>query len=177
MKSCPACQIPLRIESYEGVRVDRCPQCRGSLLPGYRLDIIKHTREKDEATLRDEARTEFHGDTRRSFRCPHCQATMEKQALSRRYSDLCLDLCRTCKYVWLDGGELALAQLLFEHSTVGQDIQEMQRRTAELEASPERRAAFAEALRRLPEDLPSGPEENPTALAVDVLLDILLRHR
>ena len=93
--------------------------------------------------------------------------------------DICLDLCRECDLVWLDGGELAILQLLFEGSKKGMNAEAMRRRAAAFEASPERMQRFKENLDRLCEkngvlDIGAGSISADEALAEGLLL--ILRY-
>ena len=71
--------------------------------------------------------------------------------------DLRMDVCRECCLAWLDSGELAFAQLAYETTDRFVDSQELKRRMAELEASPERKAAFEARVAKLPDE--RGPVE------------------
>ena len=83
-----------------------------------------------------------------------------------------LDVCRSCSLVWLDGGELALVQLGYESSAIFAEAQEMKRRMAQLEASPNRKAAFEENLARLPVE-PSPVEEAVAEIAGEMFEAII----
>lgn len=157
-RRCPACSVPLVREDYESSWVMRCPSCRGALVSRQRLDAIKRDPERSSTLLKQEARAEHGGDNEALVGCPRCHAIMEKKILTRGAAVLHLDYCPPCDLYWLDGGELALVQLLFETSAKGQEARELQRRALAASLSPERQARFQEALARLPDDLPSGNE-------------------
>lgn len=169
MSMCPNCVRPLKHTTYEGFHVLRCGQCKGVLLPQEQLLRIGHKHEKNADTLKREAHEEFKGDNRKLIRCPKCQAAMEKRPLSTRYTVLNYDLCRSCGNVWLDGGELALMQLLFEHSIQGEEGVEFQKRMKELELSPERQARFEAALAKLPTEEPETDPDFPVELLLWLL--------
>ena len=149
-RNCPVCNVPLQPEAYEGLLIRRCPQCQGHLLERARFEAIQRIPQKTLAELEAEARAGFAGDTPAPVRCPRCHVTMLKRPLSVPGFDLHLDLCLDCQLVWLDGGELAMAQLVYQASPKFRDTQEMKRRAAALDADPERKAAFDEAVAKLP---------------------------
>ena len=154
MKSCPACRTKLTSEDYEGARIWRCPECRGVFLSKSKLELIRHQRIRNGETLKAEARAEFQSDTIRTISCPGCGATMEKRRMPSRWITVTLDCCKACDGIWLDGGELAVAQLVFEASIRGTESLEFQRRMKELCESPERKAQFEAAVAALSERTP-----------------------
>lgn len=180
MKHCPHCQEALHAEAYEDIPVWRCPACRGALVAGYRFDLILGRRGRTAEELAEEARREFSADTRRQIRCPRCRGTMGKRAIRGCFGKLAMDVCPSCSYVWLDGGELAVAQIAFAGSPSGRDIFEREDRMKRLENDPAAKAAFERDLAALPDELPGGellqsaePGEDPV---LDALMTRLLRH-
>ena len=169
-RTCPLCAVPLVPEAYEGFPVLRCPNCAGHLLELTRYDSIRRVPEKSLAELEVEAQAGFRGDNPEPVRCPRCHGAMEKRPLAAPGFHLRLDLCRACALVWLDGGELAMAQLAHQATPAFQDAQKHKQRAAELAADPARKAAFDEALAKLPE------ARDPFREGVDeALRDALLR--
>ena len=155
-RDCPICQVPLAPEAYEGFPILRCPQCRGTLLDLSRYEAIRNIPEKTLAELETEARDGFQGDHPAPIRCPRCHLAMGKQPLPvPGFDNLHLDFCRGCSLVWLDGGELALAQLAYQATPAFREKEELKRRAAARDADPERKAAFDEAVANLP--LPADP--------------------
>ena len=151
-RDCPLCAVPLAEEAYEGFPVQRCPQCQGTLLDLARLQTIRNVPEKSLAELEAEARAGFQGDNPAPVRCPRCHLAMDKRPLLvPGFDNLHLDICRSCALVWLDGGELAMAQLAYQATPAFRDKEDMKRRAAERDADPERKAAFDEAVAKLPE--------------------------
>lgn len=172
-RDCPICAVPLEEESYEGFPIWRCPQCHGTLLDLSRYESIKRIPEKTLAELETEARDGFAGDHPGLVRCPRCRGIMVKQPLPvPGFDDLHADHCRGCALVWLDGGELALAQLAYQATPAFRDKQEMKRRAAARDADPERKAAFDEAVAKLPE--PAGIFEGAFR---EALFDALFTYR
>ena len=149
-RNCPICQVPLKPEAYEGFLILHCPQCQGHLIERDRFDAIQRIPQKTLAELEAEAKAGFTGDTASSLRCPRCQVTMTKRPLTVPGFNLNIDICLDCKLVWLDGGELALAQLAFQASPKFRDTQEIKQRAEALAADPDRKAAFDKAVAKLP---------------------------
>ena len=149
-RNCPICDVPLEPEAYEGVPVLRCPDCQGHLLELTRYESIQRIPEKSLAELEAEAQAGFAGDNPSPIRCPRCHGAMQKRPLPVPGFDLHLDLCRGCALVWLDGGELAMAQLAYQATPAFRDRQELKRRSGARDADPERKAAFDEAVAKLP---------------------------
>ena len=150
-RSCPICSVPLAPVAYEGFQILRCPQCQGHLLDLSRYEAIRRIPHKTLAELEAEAQEGFAGDNPAPIRCPRCHVTMFKKPIAVPGFSLNTDVCRDCALVWLDGGELALAQLAYQASPAFRDVQEMKRRAEALDADPERKAAYDEAVAKLPE--------------------------
>ena len=150
-RACPICAVPLEPEKYEGLRILQCPQCHGHLVDLSRYKSIRRLPENTLAELETEARDHFQGDTPEPVRCPRCHFAMRKRPLHVPGFDLHMDVCGDCSLVWLDGGELAMAQLAHQATPGFRDAQEMKRRSTALDADPERKAAFDEAVAKLPE--------------------------
>ncbi len=171
MKSCPLCQVELTQGTYEGFRVFRCSQCNGLLLDTTRFESIKRIPEKTLPELETEAREEFIGDTAGPIRCPRCHLTMQKKPLTVPGFDLHVDVCRNCTLIWLDGGEMAMAQLAHQSTPAFRNSQDMKRRAAELEADPKRKAIFKDAVSKLPK----APSPFTDGFC-ESILDALLYH-
>lgn len=150
MNSCPLCAVPLDPETYEGFRIFRCSQCQGHLAELSRYESIQRIPGKSIAELEAEAQAGFEGDNPEPIRCPRCHLTMFKKQIKIPGFSLQTDLCYDCSLVWLDGGELAMAQLAYQASPAFRDTQEMKRRAEALDADPARKAAFDEAVAKLP---------------------------
>ena len=171
MRICPACNVALEPEDYEGFRLLRCPQCHGHLVELSRFEAIRSLARKPLSELESEALNDFSGDTPEPIRCPRCRRPMDKRPLPvPNVGNLHLDACRDCLLVWLDGGELALAQLAHQASPAYRNQAELRRRAESLEADPARKAAFDEAVSRLPLDC------NPLSMDLEASFADVLRH-
>ena len=174
MKNCPHCLCNLSPVSYEGLRVFRCEQCRGHLLPSRQLEAIKRLDQKTQDELMQEANTDYHGDGDAKIHCPRCRVTMRKHTIKLPGLTLQLDACRDCDLIWLDGGELALIQLGHESTPQFRNAQELRNRMDALESSPERKAAFEENLAKLPD--PADPISDVLSEAGSEVLRAILRE-
>ena len=173
-RNCPHCAIALEPEDYEGFRVLRCPECSGHLVDLMRYEAIKRLPRKTLAELEAEAQAGFQGDSAHVLHCPRCHVAMQKRPLHVPGFDLHLDICRPCSLAWLDGGELAMAQLGHQSTPGFQDRQAHRERAEALEADPDRKAAFAEALAKMPiekDAFSQGMKES----VIDALRHILFR--
>lgn len=153
-RKCPSCQVALVKEDYESVWVLRCPSCRGTLISRERLERVERDPARPVPLLKKEARAEHAGDREGPVACPRCHAIMDKQTVTRGSAALHFDFCSACDLYWLDGGELALAQLLYETSPQGREARALQQRALEAHLSPERQARFQAAMAQLPDELP-----------------------
>jgi len=170
VRDCPICAVPLEPEAYEGLRILRCPQCQGHLLERARLEAIQRIPEKSLAELEAEAQAGFQGDNAQGLRCPRCHRAMDKRPLAVPGFHLHVDVCRDCALAWLDGGELAMAQLAHQGSPKFRDTREQMRRAAARDADPARKAAFEAAVAKLPET------RNPVVAGVgDAFSDAILQ--
>lgn len=151
MRKCPVCDNELTHVDYEGFRIMQCLVCKGHLLSKDRLKSIKRLDRKSFEQLKSESSGEFKRSSEQKLDCPRCHMTMSKRPLDPPSQALHADMCEACSLVWLDGGELAIAQLSFQTSNEFRTAQDMRQRVRELEKSPERKAEFEANLAALPE--------------------------
>lgn len=108
---CPTCEAILRQDSYKGLFIDHCPQCKGIWFDSGELkDYIHLLIEKDNSI--PEARIELKrtvikpreiNENKRN--CPKCSTAMEKFNYACD-SNVILDKCHSCDGVWADGNEI-----------------------------------------------------------------------
>lgn len=173
-RHCPVCDVPLEQEEYEGFPVLRCPECQGHLVGLQRYEAIKRLPCKTLAELETEAREGFQGDTPETIRCPRCRMAMQKRPLHVPGFNLQMDVCRPCALAWFDGGELAMAQLGHQSTPGFRDREEMRRRAEDLHADADRKAAFDEALSKMPLERDAFSQGMKEAIG-DALRHILFR--
>ena len=118
---CPVCEVQLKSTPYEGVTVHLCPQCRGTLVEADRLRAIERRRERQwsEAELQAVATRVASSDGAPHRRCPRCLMFMDRIDASWDACVFHLDRCEACKVIWLDPGELDLAQAKYEKEVDG----------------------------------------------------------
>jgi Zn-finger nucleic acid-binding protein len=134
--------------SYEELPVFRCSDCRGHLVDSDHAKTIKRRILQSPDALKAEALSEEQPDSISELKCPRCRRHMKKQRV-RLEGELQLDLCDECRFIWFDGGELALWQLAHENTDQGREAAELQRRHREM--TDEQRAELQQQLDRLPE--------------------------
>jgi len=173
MPKCPKCGVPLCGTEYEGVHVQVCPQCRGTLVEPPRLRAIQRVRRRqwsDDEQRRITACV-MAGDTAGRLRCPKCLMYMEKVRASRGGATFHLDRCAPCDAMWLDRGELDLVQIQYEQEIDGRTPQDWDRieraARAELRLKEELREA-TEAELASAQSLAAGLQSGPIGVAVVV---------
>lgn len=146
---CPVCeQSKMDRVQYEGLQILQCPGCRGFVLEQRRLRAIEKRRDLQLDDLAQEIEHAAN-DTLSKLRCPKCRRTMEKRKKPFGPSEFWIDRCLKCKMVWLDFGELAKIQLIYEFSDQGMEQQQMQDRLQQM--SDEDRKALEERIAKLPQ--------------------------
>jgi Zn-finger nucleic acid-binding protein len=113
----------VREEDEAGIEVDECPECDGVWLDHGELERIQETVEIDYRRELEEvpdtvvqayknARGE---EARKPLPCPSCNS--ELTAKEHGYcSQIMVDVCPSCRGVWLDAGELDALEIFFERS-------------------------------------------------------------
>lgn len=91
-RSCPGCSAPMRPFQAGAVELDRCPFCRGLWFDGGELEQVLG--KKLVGALDNTIST--------SRRCAKCTTPMQPAVLG----ELRVEVCTTCRGVFLDDGEL-----------------------------------------------------------------------
>lgn len=96
---CPKCQTLLMAERYQGVEVDKCPDCNGMWLDHPELDELEDTVYSDDRLkgLMEYAHRES------DIACPVCGEGMT--TFNYRAYKLPIDYCALEHGFWLDSGE------------------------------------------------------------------------
>ncbi|MCX7013607.1 MAG: M48 family metalloprotease [Candidatus Sumerlaeota bacterium] len=130
---CPRCPDALERVWYEGVPVERCPACGGTLADNDRiLRVLGRRERKFSAEFRREAEEWLseHYVVRRgpvakpsdpragACVCPACRAPMQNRSFSYQYF-IPVDRCFACKKTWFDAKEFELLQALVERAQDG----------------------------------------------------------
>lgn len=188
MLTCSSCHIPLCRMEYEGVKVHVCPDCLGTLVESAGFSTVIRRRQRtwaDDEKRRIEKET-LEASAHGVYRCPRCLMTMQRLGMQMEDGRLVLDYCERCRLFWLDRGELALAQILFERWQDSRTPEERQK--TEVQASAEMllkdEQARISGLPRGPdvaEDLSLEPEydappRDPESLVRRVKAEQLLRE-
>jgi Zn-finger nucleic acid-binding protein len=114
-RPCPKCSAPMKTDETADVPVHSCPSCQGLWLDVLVLECVTGPSRTADLTLDALIRTftAVHGaDTRPSeLGCPTCKAKLSVCD----HQDVEIDLCFSCRGIFLDPGEIeALTKL---HST------------------------------------------------------------
>ena len=97
--NCPRCSAQLKVQTFKGIDVDRCPTCEGMWLYHGELDQLEDTVMDD-----DHAKgTMFFRAEGSDLQCPKCNAPMKW--FRYRHYNLELDFCEAEHGFWLDKGE------------------------------------------------------------------------
>lgn len=98
---CPRCWVEARREEVEifgpNIEIDVCPKCNGIWLdPGELGKILKNKKMTDYLTKH------IGTQSKSKLVCPRCGGLMDIESAD----DIEVDVCLTCRGVWLDAGEL-----------------------------------------------------------------------
>jgi Zn-finger nucleic acid-binding protein len=104
---CPRCSAPIEQVDIKSVKVDRCTGCGGTWYDVDELRLLKDTESHGNYRWIDmelwRAREEFRPDTQDGLSCPRDGQTMTTAHYGK--SDVQIDICGTCRGIWLDKGE------------------------------------------------------------------------
>ena len=118
---CPVDSKGLVGVKYEGsIAVDRCSECGGMWLDHKELESIQDIRDNDYSkelstipNYFDKSYEMALAKAEGNLDCPNCHHDMEK----REYgycSQIMIDVCPTCRGVWLHKDELSELEIFFE---------------------------------------------------------------
>lgn len=104
---CPRCSAATEQVDIKSVKVDRCTGCGGTWHDVGELRLLKDEESRGDYRWIDmelwRAREEFHPDTQDGLSCPSDGQTMTTVHYGK--SDVQIDICGTCRGIWLDKGE------------------------------------------------------------------------
>lgn len=103
---CPHCPAELKSIERKGIYIDECGSCGGMWLLQGKFDSLREREDRfirwlDLPLWKEEKQ---HKLTASSRACPSCARTMF--TLDYHGHDVTLDICTSCKGVWLDKGEM-----------------------------------------------------------------------
>lgn len=125
---CPVCHQKLTRAPYESVRIYQCNQCGGHLLSKSKLRKIEKLRTHSKSKLLNEINSATSTDNQQKLRCPECHFTMEHRFQKIGASNFRIENCPRCLWIWLDDGELAKLQILYETSDAGKQSEASRKR-------------------------------------------------
>lgn len=116
---CPNCRTPLFEESYESVKIDRCPKCSGTWLDQGELaqildtKVVEFTAALVTATTASEKAGIPSAEVESIEHCPKCSVPLT--AVNYNYaSGVILDKCPKNEGIWLNAEELEKVQIHHE---------------------------------------------------------------
>jgi Zn-finger nucleic acid-binding protein len=93
---CPRCFVTCARQTRAGVEIDICSKCAGIWLDKKELLRLIHNKSMYE-TLTRYAQVE----SKSKLVCPRCGGLMDLE----KANEIIVDVCITCKGIWLDAGE------------------------------------------------------------------------
>ncbi len=122
---CPIDSVVLQKSVYEGgVEVDRCLNCGGIWLDYSELEAIQDLRKNDYSEELASIPNYFNQSYEMAlakneavFSCPCCQKEMDKREYAY-CSQIMIDVCPSCRGVWLHEDEIRELEIFFEKSRV-----------------------------------------------------------
>jgi len=120
---CPVDSEVLEKTVYEAqIEIDQCPSCSGMWLEYEELEAIQDSRENDyEEELGkipnyfDQSYEFALAKTEGAYSCPRCGDEMEKREYGFS-SQIMIDVCPSCRGVWLHKDEIKELEIFFEKS-------------------------------------------------------------
>ncbi len=120
---CPVDSEMLEKTVYEAqIEIDQCPSCSGMWLEYEELEAIQDSRENDyEEELGkipnyfDQSYEFSLAKTEGAYSCPRCGDEMEKREYGFS-SQIMIDVCPSCRGVWLHKDEIKELEIFFEKS-------------------------------------------------------------
>jgi len=115
MMKCTSCDVPLCRIERDGVPVDVCPECHGTMADAMRFKGIEK-RQRTVWTGEQEREVEERAARSsgvRPVRCPKCLEKMaEVPVRVGGGGEVVLDFCRDCDVIWFADGKLELTLIL-----------------------------------------------------------------
>jgi Zn-finger nucleic acid-binding protein len=166
-ETCPICGEAFERMTYEGARAMRCTGCGGYLVKKTRLQGIQRRQQYPREALQRSLHNTMCTNVDSQIMCPRCRTPMEKDSYNFGVR-LEMDVCPECQSVWLDPGELEQAQMEFEQSLTGRDLQRLKHTWEEM--PEERRREFEKNRERLPKEPLRSREQGLGGLFMSSLL-------
>jgi len=103
---CPRCKKELKKEEFHGVSIDRCASCNGVWFDRGELKKAKDNTDENLRWLNVDLFEEKEGKYRRTEGDKKCPVDVDMmEAHEYVGSNVSVDICPTCKGVWLDARE------------------------------------------------------------------------
>ncbi len=115
-KQCPRCTTQLTVNKFEKydeditlstLDVDKCESCGGIW---FDKDELEHVHNTIEITLVEIRKIPDSEKQNQPLSCPKCESITMEKVQNTRDENVIMDVCPSCKGVWLDSGELKAIQ-------------------------------------------------------------------
>ncbi len=120
---CNNCKGEFSKVHFGDIIVMNCNGCGVFYVKEEQFKELTKEPEKYAGLLTEPEYSRYEVENKKKKKCPECQKTMEKHNFAWD-SDILVDVCNTCKSVWLDQGEISkLAEYMgTHHEPVFQEI-------------------------------------------------------
>lgn len=120
---CTNCKGEFSKVDFGDIIVMNCNGCGAFYVKEEQFKELTKEPEKYAGLLTEPEYSRYEEENKKKKKCPECQKTMEKHNFAWD-SDILVDVCSTCKSVWLDQGEISkLAEYMgTHHEPVFQEI-------------------------------------------------------
>ena len=100
--SCPACNVSLKAQTLEGIRLWKCASCRGFAIsvPIVRKGLNTETFKKIWQKLSA-------GEIETGRPCPGCKNPLSVVEADGQAGAIMIDVCRSCQILWFDDKEFS----------------------------------------------------------------------
>ncbi|HRZ86250.1 MAG TPA: zf-TFIIB domain-containing protein [bacterium] len=122
MKNCPHCSAAMSQKDIKGVSTEECPSCGGIWLLKSSFDRIRDREDRfirwlDLPLWREK---KDHALSASARKCPACQKGMH--VVDYHGHDVTIDICTSCKGIWLDRDELRKLIIYMEEQVTEETV-------------------------------------------------------
>ncbi len=100
---CPKCDAKMEKVEYEGVKIERCKQCKGIWFDMLEKDELKAKAGSESVDSSDKVMGKEY-NTKKNVNCPKCLTPMTRKR-DRKQNHIVYDYCPTCHGTFFDAGE------------------------------------------------------------------------
>ncbi|MBI9017085.1 MAG: zf-TFIIB domain-containing protein [Phycisphaerae bacterium] len=115
---CPKCDANMAKLDYEGIYVNRCPDCKGLWFDAFELQELKKLKGSETIDLGANDKSK-ENDENRGIDCPVCHTQMIKMVDIEHHMKY--EACTVCYGVYFDAGEFKE----YKHETLMMSLKKM----------------------------------------------------